>query len=181
MQNTTAILINRYRLTESSLIVRWCSAEYGIFKTVAKGALRPKSEFSGRLDLYVSCEVSFLPNTKSDLHTLKEVRLAEPRLGLRDAYSRVLAATYFCELVSMVVELETPLPEIYELIQKALDHLAGRDPTPRLLVRFETRLSEILGLGNAEQGGAERLEEAFHHRLPTQRDDLLKEIARIRP
>ena len=70
MDKTTAILIGRYKLTESSLIVHWCSPELGLFKTVAKGALRPKSAFAGRLDLFISSEIRFARAKTGDLHTL---------------------------------------------------------------------------------------------------------------
>ena len=43
MEQTDAILVGRTRFGESSLIVQWCAPEVGLFRTMAKGALRPKS------------------------------------------------------------------------------------------------------------------------------------------
>ena len=57
MEKTEAILIGRTRYAESSLIVQWCSPEVGLFKTIAKGSLRPKSPLYGVLDLFVSAEL----------------------------------------------------------------------------------------------------------------------------
>lgn len=178
MDRSTAILINRTRLTESSLIVHWCAVEEGLFKTVAKGALRPKSPFAGRLDLFVTCEVAMVRSTKSDLHTLKELHLTEPRLTLRNSYTRILAATYFCKLVELVAERETPLAEVHDLLQLALDHLNTHDPTPKLVLRFENKLCDHLGLGAVEQGGAALLHDTFHKPMPPQRKVLLDELAR---
>lgn len=180
METVTAILIARHRLTESSLIVHWCSAECGLFKTAAKGALRPKSVFTGRLDLFVTCEVSFTRSRQSDLHTLKEVHLSDARLALRGSYLRLLVASYFAELVNMVVEKETPLPEIHELLQLALDHLSSHQPTAKLVTRFENRLCAVLGLGELEQGGAALLHDVFHRQLPHERKLIFEELNRRR-
>lgn len=178
VEKTTAILINRTRLTESSLIVHWCSEDLGLFKTVAKGALRPNSPFAGRLDLFVTCEVVLARSARSDLHALKEVHLQEPRLSLRNSYRRVLAATYFCKLVELVAERETPLAEVHEILRLALDHLSSHEPTQKLVLRFENRLCEHLGLGVVEQGGAALLHDTFHKPMPPQRRQLFEELER---
>jgi DNA repair protein RecO (recombination protein O) len=178
VDKTAAILINRTRLTETSLIVHWCSVDAGLFKTVAKGALRPKSPFAGRLDLFVTCEVVMVRSPKSDLHILKEVHLIEPRLGLRNSYLRVLAATYFCKLIELVAERETPLADVHDILQLALDHLNSHEPSTRLVLRFENKLCEHLGLGTVEQGGAALLHDVFHKPMPPQRKQLLDELAR---
>ncbi len=176
MEKAAAILINRHRLTESSLIIHWCSAEGGLFKTVAKGALRPKSAFAGRLDLFVTCEVDYVRSLKSDLHALKEAHLTEPRVGIRASYLRVLTGTYFCKLVEMVVEKETPLEGIHNLLKLSLDYLQNHDPAIKLLQRFENKLCEELGLGRLEQGGGALIHEVFQRPLPAQRGLIIKEI-----
>lgn len=181
MNQATAIIVSRFRLSETSLVIRWCSLEEGLFKTVAKGALRGKSPFAGRLDLFVTCELAYTSSLHSDLHTLREVRLVEPRLGLRATYSRILAASYFCELVDLVAERETPLMEIGDLVRMALDHLTTHDPSEKLVLRFETRLCELLGLGAAQADAAQTLQEAFHRRLPSQRENLLRQLWGARP
>ena len=174
MQKAEAILIGRQRQTETSLIVEWCCAEMGIFKTVAKGALRPKSPFAGMLDLFVTCELRFVPGKSSDLGILSEARWTNPRLGLRTSYGRVLAATYLVKLVAQVAERHAPLPEVQPLLVKALDYLAEKDPSPALVRRFEQRLAEALGiLPEGDQSlAAEAIADVFHKRLPVQRRQL---------
>ena len=176
MEKTEAILIGRYPLTETSLIVHWCSAELGLFKTVAKGALRPKSAFAGRLDLFVSAELRFTRSKTNDLQTLAEVVGTDPRLHLRDSYDRVLAATYLVKLVELVAERETPLPAIYDLLHKALDYLAGHEPSKALIERFELRLAEDLGVAGQPGKAAAALQMAVHHTLPVQRRQLLDRL-----
>lgn len=181
MEKTEAILINRIRYSETTLIVSWCSAELGLFKTIAKGALRPKSSFAGLLDLFVSAELRFTRAKVGDLHTLSEAHWMNPRLGLRQSYGRVLAATYLVKLVELVVEPHAPLPEIHTLLGKALDYLCDHDPSRALVERFELRLAEDLGLvgekGAVPGESARAMEENFHKRLPVQRRQLFEWIA----
>ncbi|MES2597122.1 MAG: recombination protein O N-terminal domain-containing protein [Verrucomicrobiota bacterium] len=181
MEKTEAILINRIRYSETTLIVSWCSAEQGLFKTIAKGALRPKSPLAGLLDLFVSAEIGYAHAKVGDLHTLSEAHWMNPRLGLRHSYGRVLAATYLVKLVELVAEPHTPLPEIHALLGKALDYLCDHDPSAALVERFEVRLAEDLGLvgtGGALRGAsAHAIEDNFHKRLPVQRRQVLDWIA----
>lgn len=176
MQQTDAILIGRQQHTETSLIVEWCCAELGIFKTIAKGALRPKSPFVGLLDLFVSCELRLVSGKSTDLGILSEARWTNPRLGLRTSYGRILAATYLVKLLALVAERHAPLPEVYPLLVKALDYLCEKDPSPALVLRFEQRLAEALGL--IPEGdralAADAIEDVFHKRLPVQRQQLFE-------
>jgi DNA repair protein RecO (recombination protein O) len=178
MEKTEAILIGRTRFSETSLIVHWCSPDLGLFRTMVKGALRPKSPFAGLLDLFVSAEIAYVRAKSSDLHTLVEAHWTKPRLGLRTSYGRVLAATYLVKLVSQSVEPHAPLPAIHELMVKALDYLSEHDPSLPFVERFELRLAEDLGLiGVNKATGAEvarSLEQASHRPLPVQRRQLLE-------
>ena len=177
MEKTEAILIGRSRFSETTLIVQWCSAEQGLFRTIAKGALRPKSAFAGLLDLFVTADIRYATARKSDLHTLVETHWLNPRLGLRSSYGRVLAATYLVKLITLVAEPHAPLPAIHELLVKALDFLNDRDPSLAFMERFELRLAEDLGLVGAQGASgnqaAHAIEDSFHHRLPVQRRQLL--------
>ena len=111
----------------------------------------------------------------TDLHTLAELQWTDPRLGLRQSYGRVLAATYFVKLVTQVVERETAIPAVFDLLRKALDYLDDNEPSMALMERFERRLAEDLGIAG-EGGFARAIESAFHRRLPVQRGQLVKLI-----
>ncbi len=176
MEKTSAILIGRFKLTETSLIVHWCSEQFGLIKTVAKGALRPKSPFAGRLDLFVSADIRFARSRTGDLHTLTEAAWTEPRLHLRESYSRVLAATYLVKLIELMVEREAAVPGICALLAKALDYFATHDPTQELIERFETRLADELGVSMPQGRAAIALQMAVHQALPVQRKQLFERL-----
>ncbi len=180
MEKTHAILIGRQRHSETSLIVQWCSAEAGIFKTIVKGALRPKSPHAGQLDLFVSADIRYVKSKSSDLHILSEAHWSNPRLGLRSSYGRVLAATYLIKLITLVVETDSPLPEVHALLSKALDYLAEKDPSAALITRFEQRLAESLGIVEPDKPSlaAEAIADVFHRKLPVQRKQVFEWMRR---
>ena len=168
---TLATLIRRLPLTESSFIVHWCTERFGVVKCVAKGARRPKSPFAGKLDLFYRCEIEIVPARKGDLHILKDLVVLDSRLGIRKSYRRTLAAAYFVKLLERVVENETPIEELADLLERGLGYLAEKDPDPKAIRHFERLLAEGLGISEPERDPTESIRDTFGD-LPKQRDEL---------
>lgn len=150
MKSTSAILLRRTRLSETSWIVTWLSKEEGRLKTVAKGARRPRSAFAGKLDLFFHEEISYSPSRKSDLHALREVVLVEPFDGLRADFGRTELAAYFVELIELVTEAEHAVPELFDLMLRALRYLDTGQATLKALLHFESELVRLLGIHGQE-------------------------------
>ena len=51
-ESLNGIVLRRLRFSDSSLIITWLTDTHGRLKTMAKGALRQKSPFAGKLDRY---------------------------------------------------------------------------------------------------------------------------------
>lgn len=170
--STEAILIRTTRLTDTSLIVHWFTESEGLLKTVAKGALRPKSAFAGKLDLFFSGEIGVAMARKGELHILREVAISSWRQGLRRQYSTTLMAGYFCQLVEGAVEpghVDVPL---HDLLRRGLDHLDTQEPSIRALRHFEKQLAEILGVSGTGAGEYALLDHIG--RLPVARKELIE-------
>lgn len=176
MTSTQAIVIRLTRLTETSLIVHWCTESLGLVKTVAKGARRPKSPFSGQLDLFFSGEISLTRARHSELHTLREVAIRQWREGLRKNYTSTLLAAYCCQLLEAAVEPEHPVPELYDLLKRALDHVDTTVPTVRALRHFESELARLLGVTHHQQAAEFSLCEMLGT-LPAGRSELLERLS----
>lgn len=176
MESTPAILLRLTKLTETSLIVTWFTAEYGRLKTVAKGARQPKSRFAGQLDLFFDTEIQFARSQRSELHTLREVLLRETHAGLRRDYPRVALSAYFVELIELVTESEHPAIELYDLLQRALRHLNEQPASLRAMLHFESELTRLLGIQGQEGATPAVAIGRAYHRLPTTRPALLKQL-----
>ena len=173
MERSCGIVTRSTRLGETSWIVHWCTAEHGLLRTVAQGARAPRSRFAGRLDLFFGAEITWSRARRGDLHWLREVAVESTREGLRRDWLTALAAGYCAGLVERAVEPEHPVPELYDLLLRALDHLAAADATRRAVAFFESELARLLGMGGAPGGPAVALAGVLAGGLPPQRAELL--------
>jgi DNA repair protein RecO (recombination protein O) len=146
IESASGLILRTRRLTDTSLIIHWLTPNLGRLATVAKGALRPKSPFRGKLDLFYLTDFSFMRSRRSELHTLREVSIRETHPAIRLELGRVQQASYAAALVEQVTESETPLPEIFELVQEFFQALTGTSPESRLVFAFELKILDELGL-----------------------------------
>lgn len=161
MEKSLGIIIRLTRLTETSLIVHWCTQDHGLIKTVAKGGRRAKSPFSGKLDLFFEAELIWARSRKSELHTLREVVVVDYREPLRRKYVDTVVAAYFGELLAHVVELEHPVPELYDLLRRGLAYLADQGGGKRAVLHYEQEMARLLGVAHSRTSAALALEQAF--------------------
>ncbi|HEX4639376.1 MAG TPA: DNA repair protein RecO [Chthoniobacterales bacterium] len=180
MQSTAAILLRKRKFSDTSLIVSWCTESLGCIQTVAKGARRVKTPFAGKLDLFFETEISIVASRKSTLHTLTEVVLKNPFVGIRDNYLRTQTAAYFVELIEICTERDHHEPELFGLLRRAFGYLDGNDPTLRAVSHFETELARITGVlpkiaNRSATSPAFALGNLFG-RLPLSRTPLLKTL-----
>ena len=179
MESTAAILLRKRKLSDTSLIVSWCTESLGCIQTVAKGARRVKSPFAGKLDLFFEAEIQIAPSRKSSLHTLTEVVLKNPYGGIRENFRRTQAASYFVELIEICTESDHHEPQLFGLLQRAFNYLSANDPNLHAIHHFETELARIAGVHDTKalkSNPALALANLFG-RLPNSRAALLKTLA----
>ncbi len=173
MEHSSAILIRRRPWGDTSWIVTWLTLGHGKVSTMAKGARRPASAFSGKLDLFFIGEISFVLSRKSSLHTLREVHILQPFDAAGLSGSNLFLCSYFAELADIVTEPGTPVSGIFELLTRALTHLQSNEASHRALDFFERELTRILGIHDASSHALAALE-THCGRVPASRATLLK-------
>lgn len=146
IESGAGIILRTLPLTETSVIVHWLSPDFGRIATAAKGARRPKSPFSGKLDLFYEADISFTRSRSSDLHTLREVNLRQTNAALRQDVDKLRQAVYAAKFIVQATEPDTPLPGVFELFQRFLESLCAREPSPQLVLAFEIKMLVELGL-----------------------------------
>src|SRR3982074_3193707 len=180
MESTTAILLRKRKLSDTSLIISWCTESLGCIQTAAKGARRAKSPFAGKLDLFFEAEFQIARSRKSSLHALTEVALRNPFSGIRRNLRRTQAASYFVELIELCTESDHHDPELFSLLRRAFTYLNGKDPDLRAVLHFETELARIAGVHDTKMlksNPALALANLFG-RLPTCRAALLETLTK---
>jgi DNA repair protein RecO (recombination protein O) len=178
VESTGAILLRKRKLSDTSLIVSWCTQSLGCIQTAAKGARRAKSPFAGKLDLFFEAEIQIARSRKSSLHSLTEVVLRNPFSGIRKNLLRTQAASYFVELIELCTESDHHEPELFSLLRRAFTFLDEKDPDLRAVLHFETELARIAGVHDTKtlkSNPALALANLFG-RLPLSRGELLKAL-----
>ena len=176
MINTRGILLRKRRLSDTSLIVSWCTETMGVMQTVARGARRPNSPFRGRLDLFFEADLSIALNRKTSLHTLRETTIINPFAGIRTSHLRTQAASYFVELIEICTEAEHHEPEIFALLRRAFGYLDQRDPDRRAISHFETELARIAGVHDARRADSALSLGSLFGKLPRARPALMEQF-----
>jgi DNA repair protein RecO (recombination protein O) len=179
MESTAAILLRKRKLSDTSLIISWCTESLGCIQTVARGARRAKSPFAGKLDLFFEAEIQIARSRKSNLHTLTEVALKNPFGGIRKSLQRMQVASYFVELIELCTESDHHEPDLFSLLRRAFAYLNEKNPNLRAILHFETELARIAGVHDTRQlksDPALALAGLFG-RLPGSRADLRKALA----
>jgi DNA repair protein RecO (recombination protein O) len=175
-ESLNGVLLRRIRYSDTSLILTWLTDLRGKIKTMAKGALRQKSAFAGKLDLFFHCDLLLSFSSKSELHVLREVSIKTTFEQIRTNYLKTSAASYFVELIEEVTELDHPAPDIYRLLLRALGYLDKQSPDSRGVLFFESELCKCLGLYAPNMhSAADKLVEAYGH-LPKARGKLLGQM-----
>jgi DNA repair protein RecO (recombination protein O) len=146
LARTTGLILRTRPLTDTSLIVHWLTRDFGRVATVAKGARRPKSPFRGQLDLFYLADLSFARSSRSELHTLREVRLLESHAGLRLELIYVQQASYCAALIEQSAEPDAPLPTAFENFSSLLKQLSQQPAQPQTIFGFEMKWLQELGL-----------------------------------
>lgn len=172
METSTAILTRLTKLTDSSLIIHWFTADAGLVKTAAKGARRPKSPFAGKLDLFFTSEIHWTRARRGELHSLRESSPSNCRESIRKHYESTLLASYFCRLLEATVELEHPEPDLHDLLRRGLDHINGAGASVRALQHFEHELARLQGIAVHASQAASALRDSLG-KLPNPREQLL--------
>jgi len=143
---TPAVVLQTYRYSETSKVVRLATRDLGVQSAIAKGALRPKSRFGAGLELLSEGVAQLYFREARELHTLGAFDLVNLRRDLADDVGRFAGAAALAE-VMLKMAPPAPLPAVYDTLTAALDALAAATPerADATAVRSMWRLVAVLG------------------------------------
>jgi len=156
---TSALVLQTYRYSETSKVVRLATRDLGVQSAIAKGALRPKSRFGAGLELLSEGTAQLYFRETRELHTLGAFDLVNLRRDLAADVDRFAAATALTQ-VMLKMAPPAPLPVAYDTLTAALDvlELAPAGQVDAAAVRALWRLLAVLGfepsLGRCARDGA---------------------------
>src|SRR5437762_13461470 len=96
---TPAIVLQTYRYSETSKVVRLATRDLGVQSAIAKGALRPKSRFGAGLELLSEGMPQLYFREPPELLTLGAFDLVNLRRDLAGDVGRFAGATMLAEVM----------------------------------------------------------------------------------
>ena len=121
---TPAVVLQTYRYSETSKVVRLATRELGVQSAIAKGALRPKSRFGAGLELLSEGVAQLYFRETRELHTLAAFDVTDLRRELASDLGRFAGAAALAELMLKMAP-PAPLPTAYDTFTACLDFLAS--------------------------------------------------------
>ncbi len=133
--------------SETSQIVTLFGRQNGKIRAIAKGSKRPKSKFSGGLDLLNCGDILFYPpRGDSTLATLSEFVLQQSFNTSSPNVTGLYVAQFTAELLAQFTEDLDPHPALYQAAAQTWQLLQQNAQPASLLVNFELTLLQEVGL-----------------------------------
>ncbi len=143
---TQAIVLKMAPYSETSRIVTWLTAEHGRLTTLIKGSQRRKSLFLGQYDLFYTCELLFYFRLHQGVQIIKECSPLKSRPVFRSRWRATACASYFAHLAARIAPPSAPHPELFRLLDAALDALMEARDLEACLFWFELKIMDLMGL-----------------------------------
>jgi len=125
IERDEAIVLQRRRFLESSLIVSLFTRSRGPISVIAKGARRSRSRFGGVLEPTNRIEVVYYRKESRDLHLLAQADLVGSYPALRESLLRLSYGYAIIESLAGLKREETPAGELFPLALEAFAFVEG--------------------------------------------------------
>src|SRR3990172_12397908 len=108
---TPAVVLRAFPYGDTSRILRLATRDHGVQSVIAKGAMRPRSRFVGRLQVLSEGVARFYYRSTRDLHTLAGFDVTDQHVALAGDLRRFAAAAALAGLVLRSAH-EGPQPRV---------------------------------------------------------------------
>jgi len=124
---TPAVILHAFPYGDTSRIVRLATRDHGVQSVIAKGAMRPRSRFGGRLQVLSEGVAQFHHRATRDLQTLSAFDVTDQHAALAADLRRFAGAAALAELVMRTAH-EEPQPPVFAALVETLHALAAAPP-----------------------------------------------------
>jgi DNA repair protein RecO (recombination protein O) len=139
-----AVVVGSFPLGESDRVVTFFSREYGKVRGVARASRRPRSRFTGALELFTVGELVFFDTGRSDLLRVDHFDVLRPLARLREDLDRLGHASWIVECVNRLTEERDPHAGLFGLLTRSLRTMET-GPPGRVALAFVARCLDVTG------------------------------------
>lgn len=148
IQQTPAIVFRTVDYGESSRIVTLFTRTQGKLAVMVHGAKKPKSRFSGLMEVGNLLEVVYYFKSSRSVQTLKEASYLEKTFNLRQNFEKMAVATSALELINQLLHEGETNTAMFDFSHKVLVWLNETERSVRTLFPYlQVRLMDLMGIG----------------------------------
>lgn len=125
--NSQAIVLNKKKFSDSSLICNLFSEKYGKVSIIAKGARSIKNQNGATLEPLNHIDLVYYYKSKRNIQLFKEGSIIKKHYNISDNYSKSLHGLIILDIVNFTSYTESPCDIIFRLIKSTLYYI---DKTP---------------------------------------------------
>ena len=142
---TQALVLRRWDLRETSLLVNFLTLDSGKISGELKGIRADYRKFASQVDIFSLNDIVFYQKRNSSVHLVSQCDLRDPFPGLRGDMRLINMASTVCELLDGVLEVEDPNEKIFTLALDVLSELSVNPNPEKILSIFKIKMLTLSG------------------------------------
>lgn len=144
--HTSAIVFRTVDYSESSKIVTLFTEEHGKLAVMVRGVKKPKSKFSGLMEVGNLLDVVYYYKSSRSVQTLSEASYLDKTLNIRTDFEKMATAMSAIELINQVLHEGEINKPVFELTRDFMLWLDRTDRSPALIFPYlQVRLAGLAG------------------------------------
>ncbi len=146
--HSEAIIFKTVDYQESSKIVTMFTREHGKIALIVKGVKKPKSKFSGLIEIGNLLDVVYYFKDSRSVQFLSEASYAEKLMNLRTDFEKMATMTSAIELISQLLHDNEVNEPLFDFTKQVLIWLNSADiHPPKIFPYLQLRLANLAGIG----------------------------------
>ena len=133
---TNAIILKRIPYSDTSVICRAFTEDWGKVTILAKGVLRPKNITGALLEPVNHVHIQYYNKSNRDIQTLKDANFIQQYPIIRNNLSRIILGLAIVEIIDKATLDYSPYPVLYRLGWRVLDKLNDKTQNIWLVFAF---------------------------------------------
>ena len=118
-----AIVLNKKKFSDSSLICTIYSEEYGKVSIIAKGARSIKNPSGAILEPLNHIDLIYYYKPKRNIQLFKEASIIKKHYSISDSYKKSLYSLIILDVINYTSYVESPCNIIFRLIKSSLHYI----------------------------------------------------------
>lgn len=145
MRHTTAtgIVLRKRNIGEQDQFVTFFSPELGKIETVARGARKNTSSFTGHIELLNICEFQIYKSAHS--YTLTQCQIRQSFKNVRENLDLTMICFLLIEIFCKITQPEEQSHELYNLLLETLDNINKDTKNELYIENFKIKILKIAG------------------------------------